>query len=108
MTTARSLADEGTEAVLAADVSATRGYADLLEEAIEEISNGPDFRFTAEDVRELVVRYYPDAQPHHPNLLGAKFRELANAGRIVPVGWTEATRPESRGRALRVWQAVTP
>ena len=99
---ARALADEGTEAVLAADVSATRGYADLIRRVIEDWPVG----LTAEDIRATVEDIYPDARPHSPNVYGAVFRELANAGRIRPVGWTEATRPESRGRALRVWQAT--
>ena len=106
MTTARTLADEGTEAVLAADVSATRGYAALVREAIDGWGFACGDDFTAEDVRGYVEANYPAARPHSPNIYGAVFRELAHAGRIRPVGWTEATRPESRGRALRVWQTT--
>ena len=104
MTTARALADEGTEAVLAADASVTRDYASLIREAVDRMKPGAEM--TAESVRELVAFLHPGREPHHPNLIGATFRELAHAGRIRPVGWTEATRPESRGRALRVWQAT--
>ena len=103
--TARALADEGTEAVLAADCSVVRDYAPLVREAVDVLGICR-VEFDAEMVRAWVETHYPDAQPHSPNVYGAVFRELANAGRIVPVGWTEATRPESRGRALRVWQAV--
>ena len=102
MTTARALADEGTGAVLAADVSATRGYADLIRFVIDDFM----VEFTAEDIRDVIADAWPDARPHSPNIYGAVFRELAHAGRIRPVGWTEATRPESMGRALRVWQAT--
>lgn len=105
MTTARALADEGTDAVLAADCSVVRDYAPLVREAVDWWGACED-TFTAEDVRGYVEDNYPGREPHHPNIYGAVFRELANAGRIVPVGWTEATRPESRGRALRVWQAT--
>ena len=106
MTTARTLADEGTEAVLAADTAPHRDYAALVREAVEFIGAGDWGNFTAEDIRSAVECIHPDVRPHHPNVLGAVFRELAHAGRIRPVGWTEATRPESRGRALRVWQAT--
>ena len=104
-TAARALADEGTDAVLAADCSVVRDYAPLVREAVEGLKPGAEI--TAESIRSWVEAHHPDAQPHHCNVLGAVFRELANAGRIRPVGWTEATRPESRGRALRVWQVTS-
>jgi len=103
--TARALADEGTAAVLAADTAAHRGYAARIKEAVDVLGICR-VEFDAEMARAWVEVTYPDARPHSPNVYGAVFRELANAGRIVPVGWTEATRPESRGRALRVWQVV--
>ena len=37
MTTARALADEGTEAVLAADVAIHRNYSALIKEAVEAL-----------------------------------------------------------------------
>lgn len=102
---ARALADEGTAAVLAADASVTRDYASLIKEAVAMLGICR-VEFDAEMVRAWIEDRFPERQPHSQNIFGATFRELAQAGRIRPVGWTEATRPESRGRALRIWQAV--
>ena len=102
--TGAQLRDQGQAAVLAADVSVTRGYADLVVEAVEKHAG---YDFTAEDVRRFIDRVYPDARPHSPNVLPAVLGSLASAGRIRAVGHTRCTRSSRRHGWMRVWQ-VTP
>lgn len=103
MTTAAQLRDSGQAAVLAADVAPHRGYADLVIEAVESFTGLP---FDAEMIREDIAREHPDAQPHHPNVIGATLGGLAAAGRIRAINFRQSTRPSSRCRVLRVWQVV--
>ena len=107
MTTAAQLRDAGQADVLAADTAPHRDYASLVREAIAELDEGPDFHFTAEDVRWIVERHYPEVQPHSPNVLPAVLGSLASAGRIRAVGHTRCTRSSRRHGWMRVWQ-VTP
>ena len=102
MTSGPVLRDQGVADVLAADCSVTRDYASLIRFVVDDFL----IEFTAEDIRDVIADVWPDARPHSPNIYGAVFRELANAGRIRPVGWQEASRPCARGRVLRVWRAT--
>ena len=105
MTTGHALRDQGQDAAIAADCSVTRGYAPLVAEAVEVLGYS-GWTFTAEQVREWVGRYYPDAQPHHPNVLPAVLGSLASAGRITAVGHVQCKRTSRRAGWMRVWQVV--
>ena len=101
--TGAELRAEGVDAVLAADTAVHRGYAPLVREAVESLSDD----FDAEDVRLWIDVVHPEVRPHSPNTLPATLGGLAHAGRIRAVGWRTATRPSSRQRTLRVWRRVT-
>lgn len=96
------LRDQGTEAVLAADVSVLRGWREHADKAIAALveSGRP---WTASDVRKALPA---DVRPHHPNLIGAVIRAWSKSGRIRRVGFAQATMPSCRGRTLAVWQAT--
>lgn len=96
------LRDQGTEAVLAADVSVLRGWREHADKVIAElVETGKPF--TASDIRRLLPTR---VQPHHPNLIGAVIRAWSRSGRIRRVGFAQATMPSCRGRTLAVWQAT--
>lgn len=57
------------------------------------------FRFTADDLVADLGK--PEGSV---NQIGARLRTWAIAERIDPVGFDEATRPESHARVLRVWE----
>jgi len=56
--------------------------------------------FTADDLVERV------GMPPVANMLGGTFIGASKAKRIKPVGYAQATRPESHARIQRIWQAV--
>lgn len=64
------------------------------------ISMGYDF--TADDL----IGSFGVGMPPRPNMVGALFRVASQAGRIVPVGYSQGTRPESHARVQRVWRGV--
>ena len=103
MTTGPALRTQGVADVLAADTAAHRGYAELVREAVDVLGCSGD-PLDAESVRAWIESTYPDARPHHPNVLPGAMKALAEKGRLVPVGWREASRPCARGRVLRVWR----
>lgn len=73
------------------------GWRDKAQDRLDTLlERGTDF--TAEDVTD-VVGVAPS-----PNAIGGLFK--ANQKRMTGVGWTTATRPEARGRGLRVWKGV--
>lgn len=41
-----------------------------------------------------------------PNQVGARFTKWHKAGLIEPAGYTQSTRKESNGRAVRVWRVT--
>ena len=104
MTTGHALRARGQADVLAADAAPHRSYAALVAEAVEHFDGIP---FDAEDVRAHIEANHPDARPHSPNVIGATLGGLAYAGRIRALSFRQSTRPSSRCRVLRVWQAVT-
>lgn len=104
MSTGPALRDAGVADVLAADCSVTRDYASLVREAVD-VYAGTDQDVTAETIRDWIEATYPGAQPHHPNVIPGAMKALAESGRLVQVGWREASRPEARARVLRVWRA---
>lgn len=59
--------------------------------------------FTAEDLIESVGLPH-ESSPNRNNAVGALFTRLARKGIIKRVGYTSATRPESHGRVIALWQ----
>ena len=99
MSAGQQLRDQGHADVLAADSAVHRGYGDHLREAVQTLAHIGDV-FSTDDARDLI----PDGmEPHHCNVVGAVFRELALAEVIWPVGYVESRRPNARGRAVRLW-----
>lgn len=98
--TGEQLRADGTENVLAADESITRGYGDLVREAIDAQGD----TFTAEDLRRHIAARYPDAAPHHPNVLPAIIGTLAYQEQIVCVGVTRTTRRSRHSSRNLVWR----
>ena len=105
MSTGPALRDSGVADVLAADCSVTRDYARLVRQAVDTFA-GMDVDITAETIRGWIEATYPGARPHSPNVISGAMKALAEAGRLVQVGWREASRPEARARVLRVWRAT--
>ena len=103
MSTGPALRDQGVADVLAADCSVTRNYAELVHKAVDALGSTGDL-LDAESVRAWIEASYPDARPHHANVIPAVFKGLAGSGRLAPAGWREASRPCARGRVLRVWR----
>ena len=104
MSAGPALRDSGVADVLAADCSVTRDYARLVREAVATFA-GTDVVLDSEVIRGWIEATYPDAEPHSPNVMGGALKALAESGRLVPVGWREASRPSARSRALRTWRA---
>ena len=59
--------------------------------------------FTADDLRS-VVGDPPDGA--HVNGVGSLFTNATRAGRILMVGYRPSSRPQARGRVLRVWRGA--
>jgi hypothetical protein len=97
-TDGEQLRDDGLAAVSAATVTGWRLAAD---HAIERLA-GTGGTFTAEDVRRLAG----DPLGSHPNAMGARLSAAARRGTIVPAGYVQATRPQSRARVLRAWKGA--
>lgn len=57
--------------------------------------------FTADDLIDCIGK--PTGSV---NQIGARLRSWASSGAIVGTGYTEATRKESHGRIVRVWQVT--
>lgn len=93
-TTAKQAADRAT-----LTVSSDREWANRAEEWLELQALGT--RFTADD---LVA---DEGKPMgSANQIGATLRTWARRGHIQAVGFYEATRKESHGRVIRVWEVV--
>ncbi|MDO5535357.1 MAG: hypothetical protein Q4F65_11990 [Propionibacteriaceae bacterium] len=104
MTTGAALRDSGVADVLAADTAVHRDFAPLIREAVEVV--GADgAHFTSDDIRAWLELTYPDRRPHHANVYGGTLQRLADARRLVPVGYRPSTRPGARHRIVRVWRA---
>lgn len=99
-----TLREAGIDNVLAADTAINRNYAGYVREAVDEIAGRFHRTITADDVRSWIEANHPGAEPHHPNVLPGAMQRLAAAGRLIPDGWMTSTRPEARGRVLRVWR----
>ena len=78
-----------------ADLASVRMHAECL------ASYGTPF--TSDDVRSCLSETQNERLDAFPHSLGAVFYGLHKEGTILPVGWTMATRPEARGRGLRLW-----
>lgn len=92
----REVADAGAQAVIA---NTPLGPRDIAEQCLNDlIAVGEPF--DAETLRRCMGGHILGA---HPNAIAAVFRMASNDGRIRQVGWREASRPEARGRVLRVW-----
>lgn len=97
------LALDGTEAVLAADVSVlSAGFREHAERALAELIRA-QVEFTAEDVRDRIP---PGVEAHHPNVLPAVIRLAAQRRQIEPVGWKQAERPTRHASVNRIWRAA--
>lgn len=57
--------------------------------------------FTADDLIDCIGKPAGSV-----NQIGARLRSWASQSAIAPVGYTEATRKESHGRVLRVWEVT--
>lgn len=106
MTTGARLRASGQSDVLAADVAPHRNFAAVVREAVEVVGRlRPEF--TADMLDDWIAAMYPDARPHHPNVMPAVLGGLAAAGRIEAVGWHRSPRSSRRHGWGRIWQ-VTP
>lgn len=103
MTAATTLRDQGISDTLAADTAPHRCYAQLVREAVTAMSGE---YVDAETIRAWIAHRYPDAQPHHQNVLSGAIQRLAASGALTPAGWVDSTRATSRGRPLRLWRAT--
>lgn len=56
--------------------------------------------FDADDLVDMV------GMPPRPNMVGAVFMAASRQKRIVPVGYTQATRAASHARVQRTWKAA--
>lgn len=91
--------DEGARA---AELSLDeRWYQWAVRELDRLIASGGTF--DADDLR-AVVGDPPDGK--HVNGIGGLFLSASKRGRIVMAGYAPSTRPEARGRVLRVWRAA--
>lgn len=92
--------DEGAEAAGStapgALVTSWRAEAATAMDAL--ILGGQEF--DADDLVDMV------GMPPRPNMLGGLFIGASRAKRIVPVGYTQATRPSSHARIQRTWKAA--
>jgi len=62
--------------------------------------------FTSEDVIAQLTDAQRERLSAFPNAMGGVFFHLARAGIITAQGYVTATKPEARGRAIRLWRGV--
>lgn len=93
-TTARQAADRAT-----LTVSSDPEWANRADEWLELQALGT--RFTADDLVADEGKPYGSA-----NQIGATLRTWARRGHIKAVGFHEASRKESHGRVIRVWEVI--
>ncbi len=62
--------------------------------------------FTSEDVIAKLTDAQRERLSAFPNAMGGVFYHLARAGIITAQGYVTATKPEARGRAIRLWRGV--
>jgi hypothetical protein len=62
--------------------------------------------FTSEDVIAKLTDATRERLSAFPNAMGGVFYHLARAGIITAQGYVSATKPEARGRAIRLWRGV--
>lgn len=92
---------DGIAAKLAALKAVGRDYA-WWEESDQWLELQPiGTTFTADDLVDCIGK--PGGSV---NQIGARLRSWASQDAIAPVGFTEATRRESHGRVVRVWQVT--
>ena len=63
--------------------------------------------FTSEDVIAGLTDAQRDRLSAFPNAMGGVFFQLARQGVIIAQGYVSATKPEARGRAIRLWRGRT-
>lgn len=75
-------------------------------EIVTVIRQSPTLTATSDDVLESLSQTTRDSLAAYPNALGACFRSLALAGKIVDTGrMVRSRRPEARKRKIAVWRA---
>lgn len=92
----------GPEAKQAATAAVTRDLAWWTEASTWLGCQPIGSTFTADDLVSCIGK--PQGST---NQIGARLRSWAMSDRITPVGVTEAGRPESHGRLLRVWRVTS-
>lgn len=105
MTTGIELRDEGTEAVIAADVAVHRNAGIIIKNTIEQLARTGN-EFTADDVRQALTDNpkVVAALKEHPNLMPALIANASKSGRIAPVGLYRPTRSSRRASRNLVWR----
>ncbi len=95
----RAQRDDGA---LAAETSLHTGWRLWAEDELDRlIASGR--AFTADDLR-AVCGDPPDGQ--HTSGIGGLFLRASKADRVELAGYRPSTRPEARGRVLRVWRGA--
>ncbi|UQE74702.1 hypothetical protein MYK68_18635 [Gordonia sp. PP30] len=89
--------DDGTAAVLDADLAGHRGYAAIVREAIAALADTGEV-FTPDDVARRCAELAPDHPgPHRAQLIGAVFNGAVQSGLVEVVGH-ERSRRRNRNR----------
>lgn len=91
----------GTSAKIAATQAVTRDHAWWADATRWLGQHTAGYRFTADDLIAAIGK--PTGST---NQIGARLRSWAMTEMVNPVGFTEAERPESHGRVLRVWEVA--
>ena len=63
--------------------------------------------FTSEDCIGKLTDGQRERLSAFPNAMGGVFYQLARSRVIVAQGYVTATKPEARGRAIRIWKGVS-
>lgn len=61
-------------------------------------------RFTSDNVREFLAPLTAEWLAMRPNRIGAVFTQMEEAGEIRFVSYVKSTRPEARGRDIKLWE----
>lgn len=86
-----------------AELSLHTGWRLWAETALAQLA-ATGRSFTADDLR-AIVGDPPDGE--HVNGIGGMFLRASRDGSIEFVGYKTSTRPEARGRPVRVWRGAT-